>query len=82
MDESLTITVSVQGKEYSFDAKLVTIGYTHRLILLINGLEVIFEPDEERHYRAIMNQIGQGSIKDSDREMIEAVAEKIESIRQ
>ena len=51
MDEAFVITVFLQGKEYSFDARLVTIGYTHKFIVTINGLEVIYEPDEEKKYR-------------------------------
>ena len=80
MDESFTITVYSNEQEYCFDARLVTVGYTHKFIVMINGLQVIFEPDEERHYKAILNQSGQSIVKDSDLELIKAVAEKIESI--
>ena len=77
MDEAFIISVSLKENEYSFDARLVTVGYTHKFLVVINGLEVIYEPDEERHYRAILNQTDQGPVKDSDLELIKAVAEKI-----
>ncbi len=80
MDESFTITVSLDEQEYSFDARLVTIGYTHKFIVMINGIEVIYEPDEERHYRAIIQNTQQSSIKDKDIELIKAVGDKVESI--
>lgn len=80
MDESFTIAVSLLRKEYSFDARLITIGYTHKFIVLINGLEVNYEPDEERNYRAVLIAVDQGAVKGSDLELIKAVAEKIESI--
>ncbi len=80
MDEAFAITGSVQGKEYSFDARLVMIGYTHKFIVLINGLEVVYETDEERQYRAVLNESDQGKVKDCDVELIKAVANKIESI--
>ena len=80
MDESFTIAVSLNEQEYSFDTRLVTIGYTHKFIVMINGMEVIYEPDEERRYRAILQDIQQSSIKDKDIELIKAVADKIESI--
>jgi hypothetical protein len=80
MDETFAITVLLQGKEYSFDARLVAIGYTHRFIVTINELEVIFEPDEERQYRAILAATDHGSVTDGNRALIKAVGEKIESI--
>ena len=80
MDRSFAITVSLNDHEYSFDARLVTIGYTHKFIVTINGIEVFYEPDEERHYRAILQNPQQNSIKDKDIELIKAVGDKIESI--
>jgi len=82
MDEPFSIMVICQGQEYSFEARLATMGYTHKFYVMINGMEVIYEPDEERNYRAILNDIGQGTIKDSDIEIIKAVGDKIELIRQ
>jgi len=42
---------------------------------------VIYEPDEERKYRAILKSTDQGSVKDSDMELIKAVVDKIELIK-
>jgi hypothetical protein len=80
MDEAFTIPILLQGKEYSFDARLVTVGYTHKFIVTINGLEVMYEPDEERQYRAILDANDNGSVTDSNRALIKAVGEKIQSI--
>ena len=80
MDESFSINVSLNEQEYCFDARLVTIGYTHKFIVMIHGMEVMYEPDEERHYRAIIHSTQQASIKNEDRELIKAVGDKIESI--
>ena len=82
MEEPFSIVVIYQGQEYNFEARLATMGYTHKFYVMINGMEVIYEPDEERNYRAILNDIGQGAIKDSDIELIKAVGDKIELIRQ
>ena len=78
MDESFTITVSLHDHEYSFDARIVTIGYSHKVTVVINGIEVFYEPDEERHYRAILQNPQQSSIKDKDIELIKAVGDNIE----
>ncbi len=81
MDEPFSIEVVYNGQEYSFEARLATVGYTHKFYILINGLEVIYEPDEERNYRAILNGQGQRSVKDSDVGLIKAVGAKIELLK-
>ena len=80
MDEPFSITVDYHGKEYSFEARLVTVGYTHKFVVMINGMEVIYEPDEERNYRAIINVADQVKVNDTDRELIKAVGDKIQAI--
>ena len=78
MDEPFSIKVVYKGQEYSFEAKLTTVGYTHKFYVLINGLEVIYEPDEERKYRAVVNGQDQRLVKDSDVGLIKAVGVEIE----
>ena len=82
MEDSFIIDVDFKGREYSFEARLATVGYNHKFYIVINGVEVTFEPDEERNYRAILNTSDQNSIKSVDIELIKAVGEKIQSILQ
>ncbi len=82
MEDSFSIDLDFRGKEYCFEARLATVGYTHKFYIVINGVEVTFEPDEERNYRAILNSSDQSSIKGVDIELIKAVGEKIQSILQ
>ena len=79
MDEPFSITIFYEDREYSFEAKLVTMGYTHKFYVMVNGMEVIYEPDEERNYRAIINETDRASIKKSDIELIKAIGVKITS---
>jgi hypothetical protein len=78
MDEGFIIEVTYQDKDYSFEARLITIGYTHKFIVVINGIVVNYEPDEERQYRAIVNV--SDNIKHLDNELIKIVGDKIQSI--
>lgn len=82
MGDSFSIDIDFNGKEYSFETRLEAVGYTHKFCIVINGVEVTFEPDEERNYRAIINVSDQSSIKDGDIELIKAVGAKIQSIGQ
>ncbi len=36
-----------------FNAQFARTGYLHKITVMIDDVEVIFEPDEERNYRAI-----------------------------
>jgi hypothetical protein len=80
MNEDITINIHFKNEEYAFEARLITIGYTHKFIVMINGLEVIYEPDEERNYRARINTPDVDAVTDLDRVLIKLVGEKIQSI--
>jgi hypothetical protein len=54
MDE-FELPVTYKGKEVLFNSSLVVTGYTHRFIFEVYGQSVIFGPDEERNYRAIIS---------------------------
>lgn len=81
MEESLSVSVTWRDREYSFEARVQSTGYTHQFMVTINGVEVVFEPDEERNYRAIINTADQAKLKDADIEMIGLVAEKLQAVR-
>jgi len=80
MDESIPISVFIDECEYEFQARLVTMGYTHKFYVVINGMEIIYEPDEERNYRAIFTEVTHGAINGRDTELIKAVGNKIQSL--
>ncbi len=55
------------------------LGYTHNFQVQINGLEVLFEPDEERSYKAVIDpeQVEGSTI---DGELLRTIACAIEAI--
>ena len=54
MDGSFTLVVNYKGKEYQVEGELSIFGYTHKIAINFEGREILFEPDEERNYRAVM----------------------------
>lgn len=79
MNEAFEIPVAYEGKQFSFPARWVQTGYTHRFEVSIPGNEVWFEPDEEGRYRALVNA-EQLSTKNIDLKLLQAIAEAIESL--
>jgi hypothetical protein len=42
-----------QGKDVIFLSRLLKQGYSYTIHVEVDGQEIIFEPDEERNFRAI-----------------------------
>ena len=80
MDEPFEIIVSYRGEELSFTAVLLKYGYTHKIQVLVNDQQVLFEPDEERNYRAVLNLADGKEPGKTDTALLQAIAETIESI--
>jgi hypothetical protein len=80
MDEPFDIPVSFNGKELAFTARLLQLGYTHKFQVAVADYEVLFEPDEERTYRAVVDPSLLQSGKKIDVALLEAIAEAIETI--
>lgn len=80
MDEYFTIPVTYKGEEYDFTSRLLLTGYTHKFEVDVNGLLVLFEPDEVQNYRALVNESQLKNAK-VDIGLLQAIAQVIESIR-
>lgn len=55
MNDPFELPVTYKGTEMSFPAGLLQQGYLHCFQVNINGQIVVFEPDEERNYRALVD---------------------------
>jgi hypothetical protein len=76
MDE-FQLAVRYDGREISFPAKLLLMGYTHKIEVDIDGVKVIFEPDEERNYRALVNQSAVNTVNIG---LLQAIAHKLNEL--
>jgi len=80
MDEQFELPVEYKGEELLFKTSLIITGYTHKFSVDINGQEVIFEPDEERNYRAVLNYDDISTSKNIDIELLKSIASAIEDL--
>ena len=53
MTEEFEIDVTDNNEVKIFDAEFRKQGYSYKIAVWIDGNEVIYEPDEERNFRAI-----------------------------
>jgi hypothetical protein len=80
MNDEFYIPVSYGGNDYNFPARLLTYGYTIKLEVEIDGNTVLFEPDEERNWRALIPYDDIPTAKKTNSELLKAVAVAIEEI--
>lgn len=78
MDETFALPVPYRGEELLFPARLEQLGYTHRFVVDVHGSEVIFEPDEERNYRAVIDE--ERLNKNIKVDLLQAIATAIEDV--
>lgn len=73
MSERFSIPVMYKDNELSFEAVLQKSGYIIRIAVIVDGVTVIFEPDEEKNYRAFIEAPNE-SLK-IDIELLKAIAD-------
>ena len=54
--EKFEIEVEQAGEIHVFPAELRTMGYTFKIAVDLFGSEILFEPDEERNFRAVIDR--------------------------
>ena len=56
--EHFDICVEYESREECFECVFSTYGYSYRITVKIDETEVIYEPDEERRFRARVENAG------------------------
>jgi hypothetical protein len=76
MDE-FELEIEAAGETILFPAKLLLMGYTHKIEVDVHGVPVLFEPDEERNYRALVMEEHRNKI---NARLLQQLAEAIERV--
>lgn len=80
MDEGFELPVSFNGKEILFPAQLHQYGYVPKIEIYVNGVSILYERDEERNWRAIVDPSAIEKNIPVDVELLQAIANSIEEI--
>ncbi len=73
MAEDFILTVTYWGIASDYSAELRVRGFSYHIVVWVNEAEVVFEPDEERNYRAIVPHDGNVPV-----DLLKAIAEELE----
>ena len=82
MEEPFELPLVYKGEQLLLKASLLVTGYAHKFSVDINGQIIIFEPDEERNYRAVIPYDDIGKNKPVDIELLKDITRAIETIVQ
>ncbi|PWN71287.1 hypothetical protein C1631_001295 [Chryseobacterium phosphatilyticum] len=76
--EEFEIPVTYKGQEYLFNGRLATFTYGYKFYVDVNGVEVIFERDDEGNLRAMLpDNTSDNSI---EKGLIEAIIEVFKAL--
>jgi hypothetical protein len=80
MNEDFEIPVHFRGKDLSYTARLLQYGYSYKIEVDLPEGSVLFEPDEERNWRVMIegDKIEKG--RQPERELLQALVESLEAI--
>lgn len=81
MDEGMEMTIFLGREAYNFRVCLLTAGYIHKFSVFVNGIDVVYEPDEERNYRAVVAEADNCKITAQHIELIRAIGDKFQNIQ-
>jgi hypothetical protein len=78
MQESFDIPVLYQNKELLIPGRLLVQGYTYKIAVTLDENTILFEPDEERNFRAVLDpDINDSKIKRPEVPLLQAIAEAL-----
>jgi hypothetical protein len=82
MEDEFVLPVTFKGKEWEFPARLLHYGYSVKLEVDMEGTKILFEPDEERNWRAVIPYEELEKYKKIKTELLKAVSEVIGELLQ
>lgn len=81
MNEEFDIPVHYKGEDLVFTATLHNYGYSYKIHVDVYGIDVFFEPDEERNYRVVIGPEYLEGMNKIDIELLKAISVTIESAK-
>jgi hypothetical protein len=80
MMDSFELPVDYLGNELLFPAELLNMGFTHKIKVTVEGTPILFEPDEERNYRAILTETDTGKQEPLNKPLLQAICSTLDHL--
>jgi hypothetical protein len=76
-EETFTLPIFYKNEHRDYPATLQVFGYTHKIVVRVGEQDILFEPDEEKNYRAVLPVTPEGRPQ-ADIELLQAIAATLE----
>lgn len=80
MEEGFELPVVYKGEEISFPGRLLNYGYSYKIELEIFGAMLLFEPDEQRNFRALIAPEEMNKHKEITLDLLEAIVSSLDEL--
>lgn len=80
MDEGFDINILYNDEELTFPCKLLKFGYSYKIEVDLHGTKILFEPDEETRWRALVSYEEINSTKKIDKSLLTTVASTLDEL--
>lgn len=80
MHNDFDIPVTYNGKELSFPAKLLTLGYIFKIEVIVHDTPILFERDDEGEWRALLGDNSLDKTNNIDIELLRALSLSLDKI--
>ena len=80
MSETFDLPLWYNGKEMFLPAELLPMGFTHKIKVTVDGLDILFEPDEERNYRAVITEADRDKAGHINKALLEVIVETLHEL--
>ena len=80
MNEPFELPVTYNDAELLLPARMRHLGYTHIFVVDVAGREIVFEPDEEQHYRAMIDPEKTEGSQHLDVDLLKTIAATLEEL--
>ncbi|MGN6491987.1 MAG: hypothetical protein ACTHLE_08340 [Agriterribacter sp.] len=77
-EDDFKLPVEYKGTLYKLPSRLVQMGYSYKIYVQWFDVEIIFEPDEERNFRAVVERDDKQLITTG---LLQAISDTLSNIR-
>ncbi len=80
MFDLFDLPVEYKGKEMLFPAELLPMGFTHKIKVNVDGMDILFEPDEERNYRAVIDYTALDKMSSVNKDLLQLICQTLDEL--
>jgi hypothetical protein len=80
LEEPFILEVEHNGRQLQLETRIMRLGYTYKLSVVVDEIEIIFERDEEGGFRAVVPEgVDEKNRRSIDNSLLHSIAQTIQA---